>query len=101
MIISGGGIVALLGFLSSIWGDSNAALIRAVLDGIVMFSVALVSGVANYFFRFWASTTFQRGWTIRHWSFWLLEWLSIVASFGLFISGITVLVNGAKVSIGG
>lgn len=96
VIISGGGIVALLGFLSSIWGENNTTLVRAILDGVSMFSVALVSGVANYFFRFWTSTTFQRRWMVRHWMFWILEWLSIFVSFGFFIGGIAVLVSGAR-----
>ena len=96
LIINGGGIVALLGFLSTIWRGGDPVVITAILQGIWLLAIGLTSTVANYFFRYWASTSFQREWTIRHRIFWLLEWLSVAGSFILFLSALYVIVTGAQ-----
>ena len=96
LFINGGGIVALLGFLSTVWAAKEADLIIAILQGIWLLALALVSAAANYYFRYWASTTFQREWKIRHWIFWTLEWLSILVSFSIFLFALSTVVSGAR-----
>ena len=99
LIISGGGIVALLGFLSTIWDKKEVVVILAVLEGIWLLAVALMSTAANFFFRYWASVAYQSQWPIRHQIFWSLEWASIIASFTLFLLALYTIVSGAAAVI--
>lgn len=100
LLINGGGIVALLGFLSSVWDEAQPALINGILQGIWLLALALVSAAANFFLRYWASTSFQRGWTRRHQVFRFLEWAVIVLSFLLFLSALSVMLTGAGTAVG-
>ena len=100
LLINGGGIVALLGFLSSVWDGGEPALITGILQGIWLLSLALVSAASNFFLRYWASTSFQRDWTRRHRFFRFLEWAVIMLSFLLFLAALWVTLGGAGTAIG-
>ena len=97
LIINGGGIVALLGFLTRLLpfeSDNNRAYASLVLFAIASFTIGLVVAAANYYFRYWASSYYDNGPKEKHPRAHRLEKASVVVSFAFFILGAFVLVIG-------
>ncbi len=95
LLINGGGIVALLGVLTKLLPptkDDEKYFASVVLLGIGMLSAGLVIAAANYYFRFWASTYWERGETGKHSLYFGLERLSVLFSFGFFVLGVSTVV---------
>lgn len=91
LLVNGGGAVALLAFLQSIW--SNTALARVTLGGIALMGAGLIFALLVQPFRFSHSKIVQRTGD-RKTVFWFLysacEYLSVLA----FVAALALLVCG-------
>ncbi len=97
LIINGGGVLALLTLLSELipfTGKENIIFASIVLFGIACLSMGLVVAAANYYFRYWASSSYDESKKEKHKLYWFLEKASVVLSFILFIVGALGLVIG-------
>ncbi|RDE24036.1 hypothetical protein DV711_00035 [Motiliproteus coralliicola] len=102
LIVNGGGIVALLGFLQAIWATSPE-LARITLCGIALLALGLTAALAIPFLRYHHSHHAQRreqrgesgSKTIYWYLFYCCQWFSIAAFGGgvlyLVINGLAIL----------